>query len=251
MIALLDGDLFAYRCAATAENDVEEAAISRMDELIKRVLQEINTQEYECYLGGRGNWRKEIYPDYKANRKDKPPPKHLDACNAYLRQYYNAVSEDGLEGDDLLSIRQHQCLELGVDSIIASIDKDMFTVPGWHYQWEIGGTSVNGNQWSKPAIRTFISPLQGLRRFYGQVISGDGADNVPAFDGKLRSSVPKFVQALIDPLNEMDTEEEMYSYCVDVYMSSAAGSLAMLNDNASVLYMLKKRGEMWKPPTNS
>lgn len=240
MVILLDSDIVAYRCAATAENDDEYVALSRVEELIDRIAKECGTWDIECYIGGKGNWRKEIYPEYKANRT-KPKPKHLNACITLLKEEYAAKWEDGLEADDLLSIRQHQCLETNVESTIASIDKDLLQVPGNHYNFV------------KNAFTT-TTQIQGLRRFYGQVISGDGSDNVPSYDGKVRGSVPKFIEAHIQTLDGMETEAEMYEYCKDLYsdqVSWADDWQTPLERNASVLYMLKKRGEMWKPPTNN
>jgi len=255
MINLLDGDVVCFRCSASAEHDELHVAYSRIDQLIERLNFDVGAKDTEVYVGGKGNWRKEIYPEYKANRKDQKRPKHLDECLLYLREQYGATSEDGFEADDLLSIRQHELMDQGIESIITSIDKDMFQIPGNHYQWEIYGTGSTGKEWTKPAVRCFISPLQGLRRFYGQVISGDGADNIPSFDGKMRTSVPKFVQALIDAMNNMDNEEEMFWYCKDLYDNASTDfnseiAIETLKRNASVLYMLKNREDRWKPPTN-
>ena len=39
MIALLDGDLVAYRCAASAESDPVDIAIIRADRLMRDILE--------------------------------------------------------------------------------------------------------------------------------------------------------------------------------------------------------------------
>ena len=247
MICLLDADIIAYRCSASAEKEPLYVALSRMDELIKRILYENNTEDYQCFLGGEGNWRTAIYPEYKANRKDTPRPQWLKDCKNYLRESYKATSEDGLEADDLLGI---YATEYGLDSVICSIDKDLLQIPGNHYQWEISGTGPSGKQWIKPAYMGITSPLQGLRRFYGQVISGDGTDNVPSFDGKIRNSIPKFVEAYIQHLDDMQEEEEMYSFCYDLYDGDVADNKFTLHTNAQVLYVLKEREVFWKPPSN-
>ena len=81
MIANLDGDLIAFRCAASVGDlGEEEIAILRTDKLMRDLLYNTDSESYRCFISGRGNFRKIINPDYKANRKDKPPPKWLQSC---------------------------------------------------------------------------------------------------------------------------------------------------------------------------
>lgn len=250
-IALVDADLIAYRCSASANNDPVEIAISRADGLMERLLYETNAVSYKAFLTGSNNFRKTLYPEYKANRTQEPP-RWLQYCREHLVVKWQAKVTDGIEADDALGIEQ-TLHDNG--SIIISLDKDLLQVPGWHYSWEIQGTSTTGKQWVKPAVEQFISPLQGLRKFYGQIITGDAADNVPAFDGKMRTSLPKFVAKLLEPLEEMTTEEEMYDYVSTVYVEqgepmecSGGYRVDLMNRNASVLYVLREEEKYWQVP---
>lgn len=132
---------------------------------------------------------------------------------------------DGIEADDALGIDQDE------NTVICSIDKDLLQIPGKHYNFV-------KQEWAT------VSPMQGLRHFYGQIITGDATDNIPAFDGKLRNKVPIFVQKLIDPLQELMYEIEMYDYVVGVY----EGDLDRLHRNAQLLYIQKKEGDAWRIP---
>ena len=82
MTALIDFDLVAYRSAASAENEEVGVAIHRMEELLDGILQKVQANSYKAFLTGSKNFRKEIYPEYKANRT-APKPKWLQECRAY------------------------------------------------------------------------------------------------------------------------------------------------------------------------
>ena len=229
MIILIDGDLITYPCAAASEGDPEDIAVVRADSEIRRILYELGSEDYSLYIRGfEKTYRYNLYPNYKANRAGKPPPKHLEAVREYLIRSWNAFPvEGGLETDDRLGI---EATRIGLDSCIASFDKDLLQVPGWHYNF-------------KQKQRTFVSPFDALRNFYKQVIAGDGADNVPSFDGKIRNTIPKFIQALQKPLDDMTEEEEMWNYCYSLFKDYADATL-----NAQVLYILREEDQYWKDP---
>jgi DNA polymerase-1 len=239
--ALFDADLIAYRCAASAEGETQDVAEVRADELIRRILVELNATGSRFYLTGENNFRNEINPDYKANRKDQVRPRHLQAIREHLCRYYNAQVTDGIEADDALGIDQCRDEEL---TCIVSLDKDMKMVPGHHYSWEFGGTSSTGKKWVKDAEFVTVTPLQGLRHLYFQAIMGDQADNIFGYDGKARSKVPQFLQPKIDYLHSLNTESEMYDYVLDMYN----GDSERLNMNLRCLYILQSEDGHWKIP---
>lgn len=234
-VALIDADIVAFRVACTTEHDGQEIAEIRADELIRRICHDVNAVTYKCFLSGQDNFRYTIYPEYKANRKGKPKPKWLEALREHIVRYHGGRVINGHEADDELGIEQ---TAHGVDSIICSIDKDLLQIPGWHYNF------VKQEQ-------KFVSPFDGLRAFYGQVISGDGADNIPSYDGKVRNQVPQFIRRLIEPLNEMTEELDMYEHCGEVYSNQHEWAVypnELLDRNAQCLYILKEEGKHWQPP---
>lgn len=234
---LIDGDIVAYRCAATCEGLPRDIAEVRTDDLIRRILHETNAQQYKVFLSGSNNFRYEVYPDYKANRKDKPRPEHWNNCKEFLVTQWKAEITDGYEADDALGIEQ---MASGTDSVIASIDKDLLQIPGYHYDFVKG-------------IERFVSPIDALRHFHKQIITGDGSDNIPAFDGKIRNGVPKFVQRLLDPIDSMTTEEEMYNYAASKYEDGYGihfdnHAINVMHRNAKCLYIMKKENDKYVPP---
>lgn len=187
MIALLDGDLFAYRCAASAENEAtEEVAILRCDKWLRETLQETGAEEYGTFLTGKNNFRKILYPLYKANRT-QPKPKYLEAVRQFLKEEWSAVESTVAEADDILGMNQHN------RSVIVSNDKDLLQIPGLHYN---------------PVKKEFteVGEYEGQWNFWLQMLSGDKSDNVPGFDGTARASFPKFIVKLLSDMEDFEQE---------------------------------------------
>lgn len=223
----IDGDLITYPCAAAAKNEPLEVAQHWADNVMKQILGKTGAASYKLFLNGKGNHRYAIYPDYKGNRT-APKPDHLEPLRQYLAQEWKAVFTEDMETDDMLGIELTNNPETG---IIASFDKDLLQVPGNHYNWK-------KDLWKE------VSPLEGLQTFYAQLIAGDGADNIPSYDGKVRQAIPKFIQELQSPLFEMTKATEMYNYCADIYQRD----YFTMERNAQLLYILRKKGEYWQSP---
>jgi predicted nucleic acid-binding protein len=237
VINLLDGDLIAYRASASCEPtkakphlEPPEVAIWRLHDMIERICIATNSQDIECYIGGSDNFRYKIYPDYKANRT-KEKPHYLEACRELLVTQYSATIVNNYETDDALGIAQ---TKYDGNSRICSLDKDLLQISGWHYQW-VQGLSI------------LVSPLDGLRTLYKQAILGDKSDNIKGFDGSLRSSCPKFVAKLQEPIDVMTEEKEMYDYVTSVYLD-ASNTQEALDINMQLLYVLRKEDEYWIKP---
>jgi 5'-3' exonuclease, N-terminal resolvase-like domain len=211
--------------------------------MIERICIATNSSDIECYIGGSDNFRYKIYPEYKANRT-KEKPHYLEACREMLVTQYKATVVNGAETDDALGIAQ---TKYDGNSRICSLDKDLLQVPGYHFNWVTG-------------VMRHISPLDGLRAFYKQIILGDRTDNIPGYDGKLRSECPKFIGKLQEPIDEMTDEVDMYEYVCDVYANyeieqEMPGEFVTwewhhdkLHRNAQLLYILKEEDKFWQPP---
>lgn len=225
--ALIDADLVAYRCAASAENDPLEIAIVRANDLINRIVFETNATEYRCFLTGSDNYRYQYNPEYKANRKDLPRPRWLQDVREHLVVAWKASVEDGQEADDALGI----CQVASKDTIICSLDKDLLMIPGEHFNFVTG---VRREQFTIPAIR----------HFYWQLIMGDRADNIFGFDGKARASVPKKMESMMAELDSYDDELDMFQFVQSLYNDDER-----LLMNGICLWIRRKENEIWRFPT--
>lgn len=199
MLALIDMDLVCYRCSASAENDNAGIAIYRMEELLDNILEKTGSTEYRAFLSSDKNFRKQIYPEYKANRK-APKPQFLKDCQEYAQEKMNAeIAPEGLEADDALGIHQTK------ETIICSLDKDLLQIPGKHFQWEI-----SGKNWSKPD--TFIDQhyIDGMRLFYEQCIKGDRTDNIKGIEGLGEAKSKKLMAKYDDEIAMFKRVRELY-----------------------------------------
>ena len=221
MHALLDGDIVAFRTAAVCETEDAPLAIWQANEFIKRVLSDVNADTWQIYLTGDNNFRYKLFPDYKANRRDKPKPKHLEAVKEFLVSEWTTIITDGMEADDALGINQRP------DTCICSIDKDLLQVPGKHYHF-VSNRFID------------ISEKEGYRNFYTQLLVGDPSDNIPGCPGIGKVKAPKI-------LEYCETPFDMYEACRRQY-ELAKVSLDKMHLSAQLLYILRRQEDEWKPP---
>ena len=224
MIALLDADILCYRVGFATNDDHENTAIETMAVFLEDLLMFdlIDCEEHELFLTGKVNYRNDIAVTvpYKGNRKDVKKPVHLPLLREYLQTAWGATVSDGQEADDDIAIR---ATELGDESIIVSIDKDFMQVPGWHYNFV-------------KKVKKYVTPEEGLRFFYKQILTGDSADNIK---GMHRVGDVRATKMLADA----KTEQELYACCVE-----AMGAERVL-ENARLLWLRRQPNQLWEPPS--
>jgi DNA polymerase-1 len=169
-ILLVDGDIVAYKAAASAETPInwgdglwtlhcfEQDVAIRLDDQLDKLLDEAPVKDCVIALSDTQNYRKELAPYYKANRKDTRKPLLLGWAREYLRDTYNTIIYRRLEADDVLGILG----TANTDTIIWSEDKDLLTVPAKHW---INGEVVE------------ISEEEANYNHYVQTLTGDATDN--------------------------------------------------------------------------
>lgn len=224
MIALIDSDILCYRVGAVTEEENENTAIETMAVYLEDMLMFdlLDCEEHELFLTGKQNFRNDVAvtAPYKGNRKDVKRPKHLPLLREYLQTAWGASVSDGQEADDDIAIR---ATELKGEGLIVSIDKDFMQVPGWHYNFV-------------KKVKKEVTPEEGLRFFYTQILMGDAADNIP---GLHRVGPVKAAKMLADA----KTEQELYACCVE-----AMGAERVL-ENGRLLWLRRTADQMWEPPS--
>jgi len=225
---LIDGDILTYRAAFSCEDQPFEDACDKIDQLVEDIIGAVafdgDFSICEMFITGKGNFRFDVQPTYKQNRSGKPKPQHLQGLRDYLVEAYDADVSVGEEADDKITIR---AMELGPDTVIASIDKDFLQVPCWHY-------NLNKDTLTK------VEPFEGLRFIYTQVLTGDTADNVFGIKGVGPVKAGKL-------LADATTERELYDACVVAY----GGDTAKVTENARLLWLRREVGQTWQHPEAS
>lgn len=170
MRLLLDGDIVAYTAAVSAETPVnwgdglwtlhayEQDVVSKIEDTISGIVGDLEFDKIQVALSDTTNFRKTVYSEYKANRKDIRKPMLLQFAKDYLFDKYDGLIYPTLEADDVLGIE----LTSDPDCVIWSTDKDLKTITGVHL---VDGELVN------------IDPETSDYWFYYQTLVGDLTDN--------------------------------------------------------------------------
>lgn len=181
MRVLLDIDILRYQIGSIKAahpfipNEfipAPESEICRLTEdLIQHVIKINNADSYECVLSGKGNFRHEVAKQepYKGNRDPNTQrPYHYDTVGEYVIKNHPTIVVDDIEADDYLGIEQRKDLE---NTLIATRDKDLLTVAGWHYRWACGENQPE-------RLKHWVEPFEARRFFFEQMLHGDSTDNI-------------------------------------------------------------------------
>lgn len=141
-IALIDGDIVAYRAAAAAQREIDWGDGKSAPSVDPQAAAEATLQTIDAWTAlagcsravvsftGPNNFRKVVLPTYKSNRKNVPKPMAFAYCVQSVQDRFEHRLVDGLEADDLLGIMATSPRYDG--AVIVTIDKDLRTVPAWH-----------------------------------------------------------------------------------------------------------------------
>lgn len=248
---LIDSDIVAFKASAATEGvfyfdgpDSEpcvdenlEQGLKIADGLIEEYATKLKATRVVVCLTHEDNFRKDVYPAYKANRKGTRKPSTLKAIKDHFAATHECYVRPGLEADDCMGIlATHKTLIKGT-RIIVSEDKDMATVPGLLF---------NPRKDKEPRL---VSEVEANRYFFQQVITGDPTDGYPGCPGVGPKS--KFVGAL----QECSTAGEMWNTVLDAYVSKGldADAAVVQARCARILRACdwdfqEKRVRLWSPP---
>ena len=194
MKAIVDADIVAFRCSASREATDLTAVEYLVNSSMEQILSQANATSYEAYLTGRNNFRKLIYPEYKANRKDKERPQFLQDARQILIDRWSAQVCNGYEADDACGMAQDT---VNNSTILCSIDKDLDQIPGLHFNW------VKSSMYE-------VSELEGIQSLYRSSLIGDRTDNIIGVQGIGAVKAGHII-------NHLHDEEEMDSVCRSLY----------------------------------
>lgn len=144
-------------------------AFSNFNSKLNAILDYKWIGDYTLYLGGKDNFRKELYPEYKASRKKSPPMRkfvHDYVCWKYKDR---VVEAHGAEAEDF-------CLAAALkdisNNIVGFVDKDLTTQSGLFFNYQKMEKGV-----------FFINKTQAFYNLSCQLLHGDRTcDNIRGID---------------------------------------------------------------------
>jgi DNA polymerase I len=139
-LLLIDGDQFVFTAAVAIEREVRwdadnhvlyscpETAWVNFEGMLKRIFDRFGTDDHVLTFSSSTNFRHDVDPSYKLDRKGARKPLCYAAVKAMAEEHYKTVSMEGLEADDVMGILATKPGK--AHRIIVSQDKDMKTIPG-------------------------------------------------------------------------------------------------------------------------
>ena len=206
MTLLIDADWLAYSSCCACEHDVrwnddvhslwcsEQDVLNVIETRVAqyKAMAEDDGQVIMCF-SDYPTFRHGLSFDYKATRIGKRKPLALKSIREKLAETYHAISFNGLEGDDVMSL-----LSTGdkyKDPIIVSPDKDMRGVPC---------TLLAGDDLE------LITRKKADRHWMIQTLTGDRADNIEGLTGVGPVSAEKI-------LGDAQSFEDMWNKVIEAY----------------------------------
>mgnify|MGYP001181132187 FL=1 len=135
---LIDADLFLFRASVIAEEETDwgddiwslatdlKVAKQIFTDQIKGFHERLGTTEALMCISSSENFRRDVSPKYKSNRKKSRKPVGYKAMVAWVEANWRSVTQKGLEADDVMGILGS---DPNIDAVIVSDDKDMKTIP--------------------------------------------------------------------------------------------------------------------------
>ena len=208
---LLDGDIFAFQASASVETPIrwddgiwtlhanEVDAFDHMDKNIHRIATDLKADRIIIALSSKTNFRYDVYPLYKSNRKDVRKPMCLNASKQFLKENFETIEVFNLEGDDVLGILATEP-HPGEKRIIVSKDKDMRSIPGFFFN---SGKDLPVEE---------IGEEEACYWHMKQTLRGDTADGYPGLPG----CGPKTADKILEKAEE-STYEALWPLVVQAY----------------------------------
>ena len=204
-LCLIDGSGYIFRAfyalpPITRPDGVPVGAVYGFTKMLMGLIKENScTHMLVLFDAKRKNFRNEIYPDYKANRKETPPelipqfPLIRQATKAFSIPY---MELEGYEADDLIATYARLATEQGFKTRVISADKDLMQLMNEDVRLY------------DPMKKKLLTEADVLEKFGVppdkvvdvQALMGDSSDNIPGASG----IGPKTAAALINEFGSLE-----------------------------------------------
>jgi len=173
-VAVIDADIILYKACRVAEEEVNwgndqyvlwsnlNLVKTIIDDQIDLIVDQMEADRSLLCFSDTKNYRKELNPEYKANRRGGRKPLCFKPALQFCKDTYPFRLFENLEADDVVGIIG--TTENENDYVIVSEDKDLLTIPGLH--------------WDLNLKRIFrIDDEEADFNFFKQALMGDTVDN--------------------------------------------------------------------------
>lgn len=248
---LVDADIVAYQHAASGQKTFHwdegvtsietppiEETVAEARKTLSALAKKFHGTVYlvfSCPVGR--NFRKDILPSYKSNRKGEKPVQYVE-LRAELSKHYKVYEKETLEGDDVMGMLATHPKLIAGRKIIVSIDKDMQQIPGELY-----------NPGKDTLVK--ITKNQGNRYHMLQTLTGDATDGYKGCLGCGPIKAAKALANLYKPFERWEAVLQEYTdkglTLEDALVQARVAKILQSED----YNFQTKEPILWQPPSST
>lgn len=192
---LVDGNSLGYAAQATqvlTANGMETQAIYQSLKMLKRARE--NYPEYGKVLwlwDGCAQFRLDLWPDYKGNRKDTPEKIEIKekyhAAKPYIQRALTHLGVDQVlapdyEADDLAGYFTRKLQAMGKDVLLLTGDQDWLQLINGKTRWYDPRSNVE-KHCNRATFEEFTGVQTTAQFLECKALIGDNSDNIPGIPG--------------------------------------------------------------------
>src|SRR5919197_5043067 len=189
---LIDGNSLAYRAFFALPESISTSdgrptnAIFGFASMLVKILTDYGQVPTVVVWDAGMSWRKDISPDYKAQRQTRPDL--LKIQWPHLRPLveafgYRNISVEGYEADDVIATLTRQATERGIPVMVVTGDRDAYQLVGDGVRIMTTSRGVTDTKVydREGVIERYGIPPELIPDFIG--LKGDTSDNIPGVPG--------------------------------------------------------------------
>ena len=213
-LVLVDGSSYLYRAFHAMPNLTNSqgeptGAVYGVVNMLRRLLKEQPSEYFAVVFDAPGpTFRDQMYPKYKANRPPMP-----DELRGQIQPLHDVISALGLplicvkgvEADDVIGTLAVAASEMGIETLIASGDKDLFQLVGDKVLLVDSMKDITYD--ATGVVNKFGVPPERMVDFLTLV--GDSVDNIPGVPKVGPKTASKW-------LNEFGSLDELVQHADDI-----------------------------------
>ncbi len=217
----------AIQGSLTSPTGEPTQAVYITNNMLERVIREKRPQLLCVAMdSGRETFRKEIYPDYKANRPPSPPDlsQQIQRCRDIVDAFgIPVLKQEGVEADDLIASAVACARQKNLRVVIVASDKDLMQLVGNDVlMWDTMRDKMIGPAEVEERFGVKVSQMADLL-----ALMGDTSDNIPG----VPSVGPKTAREL---LNEYGSLDGIYAGLEQIKRKGLRETLARHKDDAFI-----------------